>query len=1218
MPDEREGGSESSGFRRRLSIRQGLISAVAFILLLFGVSCAVSFMAFENVQSARVLSGGVTTTLIHTAELEEAVTRSQSALRAYVLSGDARFIETIERKDTQFDSALDRLYQYSDRSALQRRRLDEIARLQRDWTRRVITPAVEQVQAGQLTSAQRELIRDGGTSMTDPLRRTLDQFRFQVQNELDHSVALIDYRQDRARWLLLGVLLFGLLIGLFTVRAVVRRVTRPLALLANMTTRLADGERDVHIHFRERQDEIGEVANALEKFRQIILEQDRQSWIRDHRARLTVALQKCKSEEELGTRLLEEIAPLFGAGYGALFTPLNRHDEDSAFALSASYGYSCDVAHTFEPGEGLVGQVVTSGEPILLDNVPDPYLTVRSGLGESRPTVLLIAPAMVGDSILGVLELGLLQRPTSAQQELLDTLLPNVGLGLLTLARTRRAVELLEQSRAQTLALKESEQRQRDRQEELKSANSELRMQSEELNAQSEELRASEEELKVQSDELQATNEELRQRQELMRKQQHELARLHTETKRRAEALARTSQYKSDFLANMSHELRTPLNSLLILSRSLADNSANHLDAEEAEAAAIIHESGTNLLSLINDILDLSKIEAGKMTVTPESTGVDGVVRRIERDFAHVAQRKGIAFEVHVGAGVPDTLVTDSGKLDQVIRNLVSNAIKFTENGTVRVEIVAPAADTVFKTKGLTSDDALAIHVIDEGIGIPKNRLEQIFHAFEQVDAGTSRTYGGTGLGLSISVELARLLGGEINVESELGAGSRFSVYVRRVLDANIKISPTISETAQTRRIDDSTSPAPAELEPRSPAETPADETRTHVLIIDDDANFARIVAQAAEARGYECSTAADGERGLDMVRQQLPDAIVLDLGLPGMDGWAVLDRLKANERTREIPVHIVSAADNTGQYQQSGAVGYLRKPVSKADIETLFARAEVLSGREARRVLVVDDDRDAHTAITHLLKQENVAIQAVVSGAEALDRLEREDFDCVVLDLSLPDISGFELLEQIAQRDDAPPVVVYSARELSEEQTRRLRAHTDSIVIKGARAQERLLDEVSLFFHRLTERRDTAAPSRAGTPSGDAAPAAVAPSDLAGQTVLLVDDDMRNTFALSRALREKGLKVLMASDGFKALDQLAANSQIAIVLMDIMMPGMDGYETIRRIRAQPNHESLPIIALTAKAMAGDREKCLEAGASEYLPKPLDARALLQLMARLV
>jgi CheY-like chemotaxis protein len=427
-------------------------------------------------------------------------------------------------------------------------------------------------------------------------------------------------------------------------------------------------------------------------------------------------------------------------------------------------------------------------------------------------------------------------------------------------------------------------------------------------------------------------------------------------------------------------------------------------------------------------------------------------------------------------------------------------------------------------------------------------------------------------------------------------------------------VSQNVTVQAETRRIDDASA---RRFQTRSKPVVPDIQAQAapdalHVLIIDDDAQFSNVIAQAAGKRGYACSIAADGESGLAMARQQAPDAIVLDLGLPGMDGWTVLDRLKASERTRDIPVHIVSAADDTGHSCQAGAVGYLRKPISRADLDKLFTRAETLSGRAARRVLVIDDDRDAHTAITHLLKHEQVDITAVVSGTEALARLDAEDFDCVVLDLSLPDISGFDLLAQIAQRDEAPPVVVYSARQLSDEETLSLRVHTDSIVIKGARAQERLLDEVSLFFHRLADRKPPGI-----TAASIAAPSS-APSPLAGHTVLLVDDDMRNTFALSRVLRAKGVDVLMASDGFKALDQLAANDQIALVLMDIMMPGMDGYEAIRRIRAQSQYQQLPIVALTAKAMSGDRERCIEFGASEYLPKPLDVEALLETMTRLL
>lgn len=1219
MTDKTREAGWVRAFSDRLSIRQRLVGSVVILLLLFGSACLLSIASFVNVHKAIEFSASVNQVFLDTADMSEAISRQEAAILGYALAGKARYLNTLEEMEAQFDASMGQLQRAITNDSLQRQHLLNIQTIHDNWRGTVADPITATVRNGNITLARDRLIAGDSVKLIDPMREELQAYRTGVLRQLGQSNADLNYRQQRARWLLLGMLIFGLVVGLIAVSLIVRRVTRPLSALTDTTSRLAGGERDIHIRFRERGDEIGAVARALEQFRQIILEQDRQWWIRDNRARISVLTQRCSSADELGDTVLAEIAELLGAGYGALFAPASLDEHETRFSLLSSYGYSHAVGQSFTVGEGLVGQVLVGKKQLVLDDVPEPYLEVRSGLGSARPDVLLLSPALVKDDVVAVIELALFRQPTPSELELLNTLLPNIALAFVSLSRTERTRELLEQSRAHTEALTESENLMREQQNTLEKANSELRMQSEELAAQSEELRASEEELKVQSDELQATNEELRQKQDMMSEQQSELSRLHSESERRAEALSRASQYKSDFLANMSHELRTPLNSLLILSSSLADNDEGNLDGEQVEAAQIIHESGSNLLALINDILDLSKIEAGKMRVNAEQCRLTELVRRIERHFDHVAARKGLMFTVEATESVPEALVTDAGKLEQIVRNLVSNAIKFTENGAVAVTFARPPAGTVFRRDDLNCDNTIAISVQDDGIGIPADRLEQIFQAFEQVDASTSRTYGGTGLGLSISREFAHLLGGEISVASRLGEGSRFTVFIRTDLQDQFARSAPPPATPE-RQAHAAPVAEPAGMrgdEPERRQSTQAgasrDETerRPHLLIIDDDAVFAKVVADAARKRGFDCSTAGDGERGLDMVRQQIPDAIVLDLGLPGMDGWAVLDRLKASDRTRAIPVHIVSAADDSGHAQKSGAVGYLQKPMSKDDLETLFLRAETLSGRVARRVLVVDDDREAHTAIAHLLKHQRVEITAVTSGVNALQALDKATFDCIVLDLRLPDISGFDLLEQIVSRSGAPPVVVYSARELSDEETRRLRAHTDSIVIKGSHAQERLLDEISLFFHRIADGSKTAAPVPAPRDRADH-------TDLAGHTVLLVDDDMRNTFALSRVLRARGLKVLMASDGFKALDQLAANDSVSIVLMDIMMPGMDGYEAIRRIRAQAKYADLAIIALTAKAMVGDRDKCIEAGANDYLPKPLDTGALLSLMSTLL
>ncbi len=1197
--------ANTPGWLPGLSIRSQLVGAIGLILISLAGASLISVYAFDSVADSRRLSDRVNTTLVRATDLDSAISRQKGALLSYALTGEPRFGQAVTRDEARIAGLLERLNELTAGMPDRQRALEQISALQTRWDVDVAEPLMQRMAAGNdIDRAVRLMVARQSTALLDPIKEMLDNFRRTAEVQLARSSQSLAASQQRALWSILAVLGLGLLIGAIAVVAIVRRVTSPLTQLARTTKRLARGDLDVDVGFRDRADEIGAVARALESSRRASLKQDKQNWIRTQRAELSELIQACDSEQELGDRLLGELAPLLGAPHAVLFTPDSDPDK-AGVDLQASYGYTHreHVPTHFAEGEGLVGQVLRERKPIVISPAPDDYVRIASGLGEAAPTTLIITPALFKRRVVAILEIALFQPLRPQDEELLDSLLPTIAVALLTLSSARRTEELLERSRAQTLTLRESEQTMRDQKNQLSESNEELRTKSEELRSQAEQLRASEEELKVQAEELQTSNEELRQKQELMETQTAQLSRLNDEVRERARALAQASQYKSDFLANMSHELRTPLNSLLILSRSLADNDQGNLDGEQVEAATIIHESGNSLLGLINDILDLSKIEAGKMQVNPEQASVAALAQRLERHFSHVAERKRLGFVVHVADDAPASIVTDAARLDQVINNLVSNALKFTEHGDVRVEFAVPANDVRFADSTLTPATALAIHVSDNGIGISDDRIEQIFEAFEQVDAGITRAYGGTGLGLSITRQLTQLLGGEVAVRSTEGEGSTFSVYVARQLTP-----AAASESAPA-----SARPGVAAGPRQAPvaASAVADGVRgtshaaPHLLIIDDDERFAQVVAQAARKHGFESTIAANGEAGLAEAQRLRPTAIVLDLGLPGMDGWAVLDRLKADPLTKQIPVHIVSAADDTGRYKQTGAVGFLTKPIERRDLDTIFARVDVLSGPRPRRLLVVDDDRDAHKAIAQLLKNEMAEIVAVETGAGALEALDGQPFDCVVLDLRLPDISGFDLLEQIATREEAPPVVVYSARDLSADETRRLRVHADSIVVKGARAQERLLDEVSLFFHHI----------------GDAVPQPQPPAadtDLTDKTVLLVDDDMRNTFALSRVLRGRGLKVLMASDGAKALAQLDSHRSIQLVLMDIMMPGMDGFEAMRRIRAQPQFAELPIIALTAKAMAGDRETCLEAGADDYLPKPLDTDILVDRIKALI
>ncbi|MDO9452684.1 MAG: response regulator, partial [Stagnimonas sp.] len=648
---------------------------------------------------------------------------------------------------------------------------------------------------------------------------------------------------------------------------------------------------------------------------------------------------------------------------------------------------------------------------------------------------------------------------------------------------------------------------------------------------------------------------------------------------------------------NMSHELRTPLNSLLILSRGLADNEDNNLNADEVESATVIHESGSNLLRLINDILDLSKVESGKMELSLEEMDLAGFAGTLTRNFRHVARERGLEFSMELEPGLPASIETDSGKLEQIANNLLSNALKFTRQGSVRVHIGRALAST-----GREGD--IAIRVIDTGVGIPKDKFEKVFQAFEQADGSTSRHFGGTGLGLSIARGMAQMLGGDIRLESAEGVGTTFSLLLpERHGLPRIGSAPVHAAIA---------SPAPAaEIMPK-PAKTPPpaidlpDDRHslkpgdTVILIVEDDPAFARILIDLVRRKGYRALFAGDGESGLTLATEFRPTGILLDVMLPGMDGFSVIERLKATHATRHIPVHFISATEDHSRGFDLGAVGFLTKPVTREALGAAFDRLLHFAEGSLRQVLVVDDDAASRLAVRKLVGGKNVQITEAAGGAEALEKLHQQSFDCVILDLGMPEMNGFEFLERAATLPAVPPVVVYSGRDLSPEETLKLRQYTDSIVIKGARSPERLLDEVSLFLHSIRE--------------APAAPLREVDTTLSGRIVLVVDDDMRNIFALSKALRAKGLTVVMAQDGYKALKQLEDNRSIELVLMDIMMPGMDGYQTIGEIRKNPAHAKLPIIAVTAKAMRGDREKCIEAGANDYLSKPIDLDQLFSML----
>jgi len=726
----------------------------------------------------------------------------------------------------------------------------------------------------------------------------------------------------------------------------------------------------------------------------------------------------------------------------------------------------------------------------------------------------------------------------------------------------------------------------------LQTQQEELRVANEELEEQTHRLQQSEEELKVQQEELQVTNEELEEKNDLLERQtkQVELARLDLEEK--GKALAQASKYKSEFLANMSHELRTPLNSLLLLSQGLARNRDGNLTPDQVEAARIIHCGGSDLLNLINEILDLSRIEAGRVEIQLDRFKISSLAESVRETFQLMADEKELALEVIVNDDAPLEIMSDRKRLEQIIRNLIANALKFTAKGSVSVTFAA------------AGHDSLAIKVKDTGIGIPPELHKLIFEAFRQADGTTSRKYGGTGLGLSISRELATLLGGEIRLESEPEKGATFTLILpvsgnkqaitetAKPIESSRTIKPVI-ERRRSHITDDRDSIAPGD----------------HViLVIEDDLNFARLLYAKCHEKGMKCLAAPTGEEGVELAEKHLPGAIILDIRLPGIDGWEVLSVLKGNTSTRHIPVHIMSVEDPTSKARRKGAVGHCAKPVNQEELDEAFSLLEQLSSGKPKRLLVVDDDANIRAETVRLVSDADVITDEAETGEQALAALRSGTYDCVVLDLGLPDMDGNELLARLESEGlTLPPVIVYTARDLTVAEETTIRGRAESIVIKDVRSQERLLDEVSLFLHRIVNRM----PEKKRKVIQD-----LHDTDalLKGKKILVVDDDMRTTFAVAHLMSESGMKPLKAENGERALRLLDEQPDIDLVLMDIMMPVMDGYETMRRIRAQEKFRSLPIIALTAKAMEEDREKCLAVGANDYLPKPVDPLRLFSLM----
>jgi HAMP domain-containing protein/CheY-like chemotaxis protein/signal transduction histidine kinase len=954
-------------------------------------------------------------------------------------------------------------------------------------------------------------------------------------------------------------------------------LTTQVRAIAEVATAVTQGDLTRSIQVEAR----GEVAELKDNINTMIdnlrLTTDRnteQDWLKTNLARLAAMLQGQRDMGTVGRILLSELVPLVNAHQGVIYQM--EADEPGLKLVAAWADDGMNGHRTFvRMNEGLIGQCAVEQRRMLINDLPPETVPVGSGLFRAKPRSVVVLPVLFEGRVKAVVELASLASFTATHLALLEQLTSSIGIVLNSIEAT---------------------------------------MQTEELLAQSQSLAA---ELQRQKKELQQTNDQLAQKAQQLAEQNAEVERKNREIEQarraleeKAAELALTSKYKSEFLANMSHELRTPLNSILILGQQLGDNSEGNLTPRQVEFARTIHGAGTDLLNLITDILDLSKIESGTVTVMAEEVVLRNLLDAVVRPFRHEAENRHLALEVDLDQQLAPTIITDSKRLQQVLKNLLSNAFKFTEQGSIRVTARHAASGWTADHPVLSrAPRVLALEVSDTGIGIAHEKQRIIFEAFQQADAGTSRKYGGTGLGLAISRELAQLLGGEIQLRSAPERGSTFTLFVPETYTG--PATPVATQTDREALPGRTVHAYPTVRVTKSADSLPDDresvqEGDSVLLIVEDDPDYARILSDFARAQNFKVIVAMRGSDALELARRHRPSAISLDVFLPDMLGWNVLSQLKQDPTMRHIPVQLVTLDENRQHGLARGAFNFLTKPVNNEDLESALSRIRHYATDRSRRLLVVEDNPAEQMSIRELLSYDDVDIAVSASGREALDLMRTVSYDCVVLDLRLPDISGFDVLEQL--RDDPRladlPVVVFTGKELSPEEDARLHALARSVVVKGVESPERLLDETALFLHRVVtdlpveKRRMIDRLHRSD-------------EHLQGRKVLVVDDDVRNIFALSSVLERRGMEVLTAGTGHEAIARLDAVPDVAIVLMDIMMPEMDGYQTMQLIRRNEQFRRLPIIALTAKAMKGDRERCLDAGASDYLAKPVNTEQLL-------
>ncbi|PST84596.1 histidine kinase [Pedobacter yulinensis] len=1148
----------------RFTFRQQVLTGFAVSLLFVLISAATSYRSVRSLDKDMAWVAHTYEVISTVQGIEQHMLNAETGMRGYVITQREKYLEPYRNNVGNIMPEAGRLTELVADNPVQHRMADSMAYYLRLKIADMAAILNADLRSGE-QAARALVMTDQGKIYKDKVLAISQQLIRQERKLLEERKAAMEQSQTRTTWIvtLSALIIFLLILYLFSF---------------------------IQRTFRQQKQTENQIRHTNEELTAISAENEHRNWLLTGASNVYQAMRGVQDLEKLAERVVAALCKNVGAIIGGIYS--RQHGQES-FVLSGAFAFEKkrEYRKPIAAGEGLVGTVALEKQPRLLSQIPENYIKVSSGLGNTSPSYLYLVPVVFKDETIAVIELGFIHRPEERRLALLQNVTESIGIAMNSANERQLLQNLFDQTQQQA--------------EELESQQEELRTTNEELMQKTEMLQASEEELRVQQEELTQTNAELEEKAQLLEEQNHFINEAKDAISAKAAELELTGKYKSEFLANMSHELRTPLNSILILARILRENKTANLTPEQIKYAGVIHNAGNDLLVLINDILDLSKIESGKLDLLIEPLHPEEIKTNLELLFDEVAKNKNVGFSIDLSPNLPARIVSDKTRLEQVIKNLLSNAFKFTpEQGSIRVSIAPAAPDTpYYQPETGTNGRMLAIAVSDTGIGIPEDKQKLIFEAFQQADGSTNRKYGGTGLGLSISRELARLLGGEIQVQSHVGQGSTFTLFIPEQL----------AETSATEIEEQHIKPpdAPVQLSPEAFPVIAGEGKR--ILIVEDDTGFADILADYAREKGYEPLVAHSGDTGLELAQKERPDAIILDIMLPVMSGWTIIKKLKSDPLTRDIPVHMMSAGEGSQtKAQHEGAIGFLQKPLKLQDLDHLFGQLNARADYRLKNVLLIEDQETQSNALRDQLLGRGIGVAQAYTGKEALQFTEEQDFDCIILDLRLPDTDGFALLDTLKSRDKLKdiPVVINTAKELDRDEIARIQKHTQSMVLKTSKSNDRLLDEVSLFINKLKnqdmERRSAATRAVKSVSTIEKA--------LKGKNILITDDDMRNIFALSSALQEYEMNIIIATNGREALEKLEEHPQTDMVLMDVMMPEMDGYEAMQKIREQSKYSRLPIIALTAKAMKNDREKCIEAGANDYISKPVEMEKLLSMM----